>query len=59
MTKNKNFRLRIDVTMTGDVFVMAKSKKEAKEKIKSLSFVPSDLRTFCHIKTLVVDVGEE
>lgn len=54
----KNFRLHVDVTMSGDVFVMAKSKKEAKEKIKEKCFVPSDLRGFCHIKTSVIDVAE-
>lgn len=54
----KNFRVQVDVTMTGEIFIMAKSKKEAKEKAKEKYFVPSDLRTFSHIKTSVVNTQE-
>ena len=54
MAKTKNYKIQVDVTMTGEVFVMAKSKKEAIEKIKGQYFVPSDLRSFSHIRTSVV-----
>ena len=52
----KKFRVLIDVTMSGDVEIEAATKKETKEKAKSLYFCSSDLREFHQINTRVVEV---
>ncbi len=54
----KNYQVYVDVTFSGTVEVKANSKKEAKEIIKNRSFVPSDIRTYSHVKTSVVEVNE-
>lgn len=50
------YTVTIDVTMSGDIEIEAKSKKEAKEIAKSRYFTPSDLRDFHEINTKVVEV---
>lgn len=55
----KNYQVYVDVTFSGTIEVKANSKKEAKEIIKSRYFAPSDIRTFSHIKTSVVEVNEQ
>ena len=54
----KNYQVYVDVTFSGTIEVKAKTKKEAKEIIKNRYFVPSDIRTFSHIKTSVTEVNE-
>ena len=54
----KNYQVYVDVTFSGIIEIKAKSKKEAKEIIKNRCFVPSDIRTFSHIKTSSVDISE-
>lgn len=54
----KTYQVYIDVTFTGLIEVKAKSKKQAKEVIKNYSFVPSDIRTFSHIRTSNINVEQ-
>ena len=54
----KRYQVYVDVTFTGVVEIKASSKKEAKELVKSRCFVPSDIRTFSHIRTSNVDISE-
>ena len=50
------YRVLIDVIMTGDIEIEAKSKKEAKELAKSCYFYSNDLGSFHQIDTRVVEV---
>ena len=50
------YRVLIDVIMSGDIEIEAKTKKEAKELAKSRYFCSSDLRNFHQINTRVVEV---
>lgn len=54
----KNYQVYVDVTFMGVVEIKASSKKEANELIKARYFVPSDIRTFSHIRTSNVVVSE-
>lgn len=50
------YTVRIDVVMTGEIQIDAKTKKEAKELAKNKYFVPSDVRNFCCTNTRIVEV---
>lgn len=52
----RNYQVYVDITFSGTIEVKAKTKKEAKEIAKNLSFVASDVRHFSHIKTSVVEI---
>ena len=52
----KDYILTVDVTVSGDIHIKAKTKKEAYEKFKNMYFAPSDLRDFHSIKQRVVDI---
>lgn len=50
------FEVHIDVTMSGQVEIEAKTAEEAEKKAKEMSFVPSDLKNFYWMTTKVVGV---
>ncbi len=54
-----NFKITIDVTMSGDYCIEAENEQAAKEKVLQKCFVPSDLRWFGHLETKIVDIEEQ
>ena len=58
VVKMKNYQVYVDITVRGAIAVKANSKEEAEEIIKNSSFIPSNINTYSHIKTSVVDVIE-
>lgn len=53
------FRLTVDVTMSGDIYIEADNEEEALDKFKNKYFVASDLRNFHQINTELVEMNEE
>ena len=53
------FRLTIDVTMSGDIYIEADNEAEAIKKFRDKYFVASDLTDFYQINTELVEVTEE
>lgn len=53
------YRLTVDVTMSGDIYIEADNEEEAFDKFKNKYFVASDLRNFHQISTELVEVNEE
>jgi len=48
--------IKLDVTLTGEIFVKAKTKKEAIEKVEKQLFFPNELYNFHQIDSLVREV---
>ena len=55
----KEFRITIDVTMSGDIYINAETKEEAIKKAKDKYFNAGDLRDFHYISSDVVDCEED
>ena len=55
----KEFCIRVDVTMSGDVYIDANSKEEAIAKLNKMNFTASDLRNFSVIGKDIIDIEEE
>ena len=53
------FRLTVDVTMSGDIYIKADNELEARKKFRDKYFVASDLRNFHQISTELVEVEKE
>lgn len=53
------FRITVDVTMSGDIYVEADSMEEAKRKINSRSWTHSDLNGFHYVGREIVDCEED
>ena len=53
------YRLTVDVTMSGDIYIEADNLEEAKKKFNEMYFVASDLRNFYQVNAEVVDVHKE
>ncbi len=53
------FRLTVDITMSGDIYVEADNEAEAIKKFKDKYFVASDLRNFHQVNTELVEITEE
>ena len=53
------YRITIDVTMSGDIYVEADSIEEAKKHAEGMYFVASDLRNFHQISTELVEAQKE
>lgn len=54
----KEYAVKIDVIMSGTVYVNAESEQEAERTAKEMGFVASDLRNFIHIGTDVIETEE-
>lgn len=54
----KEFCIRVDVTMSGSVYVDANSKEEAIAKVDKMNFKSSDLKDFYQIDVQIVDIEE-
>lgn len=57
----KEYAVKIDVTMTGTIYVQAFNEKEA-EKLalnKTKNCVASDLRSFAYLSSEIVDIEED
>ena len=56
---SKEYAVQVDVTFSGDVYVTAQNKEEARTIAKSMTFVPSDLKSsFYFLSNEVVDIEE-
>lgn len=56
----KQYRIQIDVTMSGDLYIEANSQEEAEKIAKEKHFTPSDLRWFHQLgEAGVYDIEEE
>lgn len=55
----KEFRITIDVTMSGDIYIDAETKEEAIKKAKDKYFNAGDLRDFHYMSTEIVDCEED
>lgn len=55
----KEFRITIDVTMSGDIYIDAETKEEAIKKAKDKYFNAGDLRDFHYMRTEIVDCKED
>ena len=53
------FRLTVDVTMSGDIYIEADNELEARKKFNEMFFEASDLRDFCQINKEVVYAEKE
>ena len=53
------FRLTVDVTMSGDIYIEADNEAEAIKKFKDKYFVASDLTDFHQISTELVEAYKE
>ena len=53
------YRLTVDVTMSGDIYIEADNEEEAIKKFRDKYFVASDLRNFHQISTELVEVEKE
>lgn len=54
----KEFCIKVDVTMSGDVYIDANSKEEAIAKLNKMYFTASDLRNFYQIDVQIVEIEE-
>lgn len=52
------YKVQIDVTMSGTIYIDAESEKEAREKVKAKTFVASDLRNFYQVFKEITDIYE-
>ena len=53
------YRLTVDVTMSGDIYIEADNLEEVKKKFNEMYFVASDLRNFCQIDKALVEAYKE
>ena len=54
------YQVQVDVVMTGEIYIEAKTEKEAAEIAKQRYFTPYDLRNFRFLEVEeVVDIQEE
>ena len=53
------YRLTVDVTMSGDIYIEADNLEEAFDKFKNKYFVASDLRNFHQVSTELVEAHKE
>lgn len=54
----KKYRVTLDVTMSGDVYIDAESEDEAIEKARETSYFSYELRDFHFLSSNVFDVEE-
>lgn len=54
----RTFRIEVDVTMSGAMYVEAENEGEARILAERTAFVGSDLRMFNHVKTEVYESYE-
>jgi hypothetical protein len=53
------YRLTVDITMSGDIYIEADNEAEARKKFNERFFTSSDLRNFCQINKEVVYAEKE
>ena len=53
------YRLTVDITMSGDIYIEADNEAEAIRKFRDKYFVASDLRNFHQVSTELVEVEKE
>lgn len=53
------YRISIDVTLTGELYIAAKNKEEAAKIAGGMYFSPYDCRNFRFLDVEIVDVEEE
>ena len=53
------YQVQVDVTMTGEIYLDAKNKREAQIKASQKFFSPYDLRHFRFLSSEVVEVQED
>ena len=58
MAELKKYLVHVDVTFSGDIEVESYSKESARNEVLGMQFVPSDIRSFYHFGTDIVDVSE-
>lgn len=54
----KQYRITIDVTMSGDIYLDADSLTQAQEKASVIRFTPQDLRNFHFLESNIFDSEE-
>ena len=52
----KTYAVRVDITMSGTLYVEAASSAEAKTMAEEEQLVASDLHNFWHVSTEILDV---
>lgn len=52
------FRVTLDVTMSGSIYIEANSLEEATKKISEKSFTPQDLKSFHYVGKDIFEVEE-
>ena len=55
----KTFKIQMDVTMSGNVYIEAETEEEAQRKIMDKNFTPSDLKHFWFVGSDIVEIEEE
>lgn len=55
----KTYKVQIDVTMGGNIYIEAETEEEAQRKVMDKNFTSSDLKNFWLVGSDIVEIEED
>ena len=55
----KTYKVKIDVTMGGNIYIEAETEEEAQRKVMDKNFISSDLKNFWLVGSDIVEIEED
>lgn len=55
----KTYKVQIDVTMGGNIYIEAETEEEAQRKVMDKNFISSDLKNFWLVGSDIVEIEED